>query len=446
MTVTLKKTVITFGLFLLFVLPRLTHSQTPDSLRQLIIEDIEIVGNNKTKPGVIHRYLTIRKGDAITAELIDLNYQRLSQTNFFKEVDFYTLPGSEKGKVIVVIEVQERGWVYFQFEGGHNDLDGWFFVPASLRFDNLFGRGNRLGIRLFVGDRISKLSLFYRTESLFDNSAFLDLELLAGDKQFIHYFGSTRAEQEVPFGGFRFKIGGTERFFKHLYFGFRTEGFEPESFAVRNNGEQVGLPAVIADDLGRNQVAAFSIGLDADLRDNRAYPLRGFWGGVAAEWSHDEIGSDVNFSKITFDGRFYRRVWRRQVLAFHLKGGYTTSGSPFYERFYLGGANSLRGHPDRRLTPVGWGTKLILTNTEFRFPLSHKNFPNHSASAVLFFDAGGIWQENQTPSLDDFFTSLGFGFRVKLPIVGMTRFDFAIPLQNIDDNDFQFHLSFGHTF
>ncbi|RMF59759.1 MAG: hypothetical protein D6743_15890, partial [Calditrichaeota bacterium] len=164
------------------------------------------------------------------------------------------------------------------------------------------------------------------------------------------------------------------------------------------------------------------------------------------ELAHDQVGSDVNFSKITLDTRFYKRVFDKEVVAFHFKGGYASQNTPFYERFYLGGANSLRGYPDRRLTPVGWGTKLILTNTEFRFPLSTKNFPYHKSSAVLFFDAGGIWKPGQTVRIDDFYAAAGFGFRIKLPIVGVTRFDFSFPLNKIDNNDFQLHISLGHTF
>ena len=102
----------------------------------------------------------------------------------------------------------------------------------------------------------------------------------------------------------------------------------------------------------------------------------------------------TDFAKITFDARLYQRLFGKQVVAFHIKGGYASSGAPFYERFYLGGANSLRGYADRRLTPEGWGTKLILTNSELRFPLSD-GFPNQKVTGVLFFDAGGIWQTGQ---------------------------------------------------
>lgn len=443
-----KISLILFILFNFFVYIPPGKTQRPEALRRLVVEKIEITGNSKTKPEVIYRYLTIRPGQSITPSIIESNYQRLSQTNFFKEVDFYTRPGSEKGKVVVVIEVKERHWPYFQFEGGHSDLNGWYFVPASLRFDNIFGKGNFIGIRLFVGDRISKLAIGYMNPGLFDGNAFLDIELASGEQEFIHYFGSTRTTQNVSFGGLQLKLGGNRGFFKHLYFGYRTESFEPDEF-VKVTGKDstiFDLPTGIARNLNKTQIASFSLVLHEDSRDNIYYPLRGFWGALAWEFVHKELGSDINFSRITLDARAYKKLWGRQVFAVHLKSGYSNQKAPFYERFYLGGANSLRGYPDRRLTPVGWGTKLILTNTEFRFPLSQKNFPRHGATGILFFDAGGIWLPGQNPDLSDFFTSLGFGFRIKFPIVGTTRFDFSFPLNRIDENDFQFHISLGQTF
>jgi outer membrane protein insertion porin family len=423
-------------------------AQPVDSTQSLIAEKIELVGNSKTRRAVILRYLTFRVGEPINAEVIEESYQRLSQTNFFKEVTFYTRPGSEKGQVVVVIEVKERRGPYFQLEGGHSDLNGWYFVPASLRFDNLFGRGNYFGLRLFLGDRISKISVRYRNPNLFDQNAVLDVELFGGGQEFIHYFGSARASQNVEFGGLRFRVAGSQGLAKYLFFAYRAETYEPKPTARLTDTDSTltVLPADIADDLEKTKVGAFSVGLYADFRDNPTYPLKGFWGALSGELAHPEVGSEIRFYKITLDGRFFQRIFGRQVFAFHVKAAYTNRDAPFYERFYLGGANSLRGYPDRRLTPVGWGSKLILTNTEFRFPLSSRNFPNHSASGILFFDAGGIWQAGQTPRLEDLYASLGFGFRIKLPVVGTTRFDFSFPLNKVDQNDFQFHISLGQTF
>jgi len=434
-------------LILVFFLTKNVFSQTSPAIRQLIVEDIEIVGNKKTKPEVILRHLNFGVGDPIDPFVIDINSQRLSQTNFFKEVQFYTRRGSEKGKLVVIIEVKERRWPYFQFEGGHSDLDGWFFVPASLRFDNLFGRGSKMGARFLFGDKTSEFSIFYHNNSLFSGTTFLDAQLFNAEQRFEHYLGDLKTEQMVEFNGLRLKLGGNKGLFKYLHVAFRSETYIPESFFTTTNDSIISrLPAIISRNLGKTKIGTLSLGLSGDFRDNRAYPMNGFWGALIAESSSDKSNSDLTYTKITLDARFYKELHDKKVLAFHFKGGWVDEDAPFYERFYLGGANSLRGYPFSRLTPLGGGTKLLLTNTEFRFPLTITNFPYHKSSGVVFFDAGGIWMPGEDPRLEDFFASFGVGVRVKLPVIGLTRFDFSFPLNKFDENDFKVHFSLGHTF
>ena len=118
--------------------------------KTLIIENIEIEGNDKTKSEVIFRQMTIKPGDVLNpSELIE-NTERLEQTNFFKEAEIYTRPGSQKGLVIVVVEITERTWPYYRFEGGHSDLNGWYIIPVSFRFDNFFGHGKLTGWQMKI--------------------------------------------------------------------------------------------------------------------------------------------------------------------------------------------------------------------------------------------------------------------------------------------------------
>lgn len=438
------------AVLLVFCIPLRLHAQTPDSSRQQIIENIEIVGNSKTHPDVILRHMAIRKGDPVDIEAIAISIQRLLQTNFFKDVDFYTKPGSERGRLIVVIEIRERKWPYFQFEGGHSDLDGWYFVPASLRFDNLLGHGNYFGARWLLGHRTTQTAITFRTPNLFSNRAFLDIELHGGDQRFIHYLGNRKADQKVDFGGLQFRMGGTQGVWRFVNLTYRGVTYRPDPFAeISDTDERLDaddLPADIADDLAETQIRMAGIGLFVDTRDNPLFPRKGVWGALTAETSELAFNSDLDFSKVTLDTRFYQTFPGKQVLAAHVKLGYSTAAAPFYERFFLGGANSLRGYGDARLTPEGWGTKLFLSSLEYRIPISQKNYPYHKSSLVLFFDAGGVWQTGESPKPGDVFTALGFGFRVQLPVVGTTRFDFSFPLRNVDNNDFQFHISLGHTF
>ncbi len=427
--------------------PSLSSAQPAPRNRQLTLESFEFVGNSKTRPDVIRSRVGLEVGDEITPEIIERSRLRLERTNFFKEVSVYARPGSQKGRIVLIVEVRERRWPYFQFEGGHNDLDGWYFVPASLRFDNAFGRGSRFGLKWFLGDRQSKLSLGYGAE-IFHRFDF-SVELFAANKDFIHYLNSLRASQNVNYGGLALRVSGKSGFLRHVFLGYRSLSYEPDNFARREDNARIEggvLPANVADDLGKRTFQTLALGLRLDTRDNPVYPLKGVWGAFTTELTDETEGGTAQFTKLTLDVRAYQRIDSKRVFALHAKAGYVTQFSPFYERFYLGGANNLRGYRERRLTPTGWGAKLFLTNAEIRFPLTKERFPYHKSTGVVFFDAGGIWENGQKPSFDDLRASVGVGVRIKLPVIGIGRFDFAVPLSKIDQNDFKFHISLGHTF
>ena len=61
-------------------------------------------------------------------------------------------------------------------------------------------------------------------------------------------------------------------------------------------------------------------------------------------------------------------------------------------------------------------------------------------SATLFLDAGSL---KVPKGAHDFTSAAGFGFRVKVPVLGLLRCDFAYPL---DHDDFRFHFALGQTF
>ncbi|MCG8606720.1 BamA/TamA family outer membrane protein, partial [bacterium] len=307
---------------------------------------------------------------------------------------------------------------------------------------------NLIGARIILGDRTTKLAVGYHNPRAFGGRAFFDVELVGGGQDFVHYLGFNRTQQQVDFGGLRLRLGGNNGLFKHLSIGYDSENYQPSSSLdfLDIDSTSAHLPQQLANDGAETRIGAISLGIQADSRDNTIYPLKGFWGTLSLDFAHDLFGSERDFTKITFDSRIFQRVSRRNVLALHLKAGYAEDPAPFYQRFFLGGANSLRGYRHRRLTPLGGGTGLFLANAEFRFPISQKDFPFHKVSGVLFFDTGGIWPAGEKPKFDDLFSSAGIGFRVKMPVLGITRFDFSFPTTRIDNEDFQFHISLGHTF
>jgi outer membrane protein insertion porin family len=135
---------------------------------------------------------------------------------------------------------------------------------------------------------------------------------------------------------------------------------------------------------------------------------------------------------------------RIPVLAVRFMAGTSAGRLPFFEQFFIGGADSLRGYLDDRF----WGRNQLLMSMEYRRPLAQ------ALTGVLFVDAGDAWgsrsafqfddptlrtryhqHENLSPRL-----SAGLGLRVTTPI-GPIRLDYGYGSEGG-----RLHFSIGHSF
>ena len=72
------------------------------------IERIEVRGNEKTKPEIILRALTLRDGDVLSSAGVDASKQALEQTRLFKTVHLASKPGKATGHAVLVVYVVEK--------------------------------------------------------------------------------------------------------------------------------------------------------------------------------------------------------------------------------------------------------------------------------------------------------------------------------------------------
>ena len=125
----------------------------PAVARTLTLEAVELVGAVKTTPGTVARYLDLSPGDAVTQDGLWVAVDRLRRSGLFESVDHYTRAGSQRGHLILVLEVEERG-VQWRFGTGNSTMDGWYVIPAELNLDNWNGHGEQMGLRFTAGYRL----------------------------------------------------------------------------------------------------------------------------------------------------------------------------------------------------------------------------------------------------------------------------------------------------
>ena len=439
-----------FTLFILFfLLPLYIHAQDFDKKelsKKFILEGITIEGNSKTRQSVIFENLPFAEGDSASeAEILDaIDY--LNILKFFKEVTFSPRAGSEAGFLHLTIKVTERYWPMVRFKGGFSEMDSWYLTPISLHFDNIFGLGNFSNIDFTIGDRLTSLNYNYINPNIFRSGLDFHFQMAVRNHEFLHYIDDDRLKHNVPQGGFLLGFRSRDAYFRNFLFAYEAYATTPDTFATIGSSTKkfYNFPQQFDNAVGDTlRTAAMSIYYNWDRRDQISYPTSGWWTGFRFTQADKQLGSDVSFSRIVIDGRYYQQIYKGLVTALRLKYGYISPSAPFYEKFYLGGPNSLRGYADRSLSPDGGGNQLYQSGLEFRFPITRNRFPNHFVTGVLFWDSGANLEKNQNLDIDQIKSSFGFGFRFRIPFIGLLRLDMAYP---INEGERQIHISLGHTF
>jgi outer membrane translocation and assembly module TamA len=119
---------------------------------------------------------------------------------------------------------------------------------------------------------------------------------------------------------------------------------------------------------------------------------------------------------------------------------------PITERFFVGGANTLRGFGLDKASPktpqgkpVG-GNILTLLNFELRFPVFGK------LGGVIFSDNGTVYRRLKVIELLNWRSNVGFGFRYDTPL-GPLRVDWGFKVDIREgEPPSRLHVSLGHAF
>jgi outer membrane protein insertion porin family len=207
------------------------------------------------------------------------------------------------------------------------------------------------------------------------------------------------------------------------------------------------------DALGRPRWQnAFGVSWTRDRGNRPISPTHGYALRTRLSWSAPILGSDYDFVRTAGDVSLYRSLAPGWVLATHLRlGSFVTEAGieledfiPPEERFYAGGANSVRGYGRNQLGPGVWlyegttapdslhgglpvqffptgGISVAVASGELRFPAP---WFRHRTQLVAFIDAGMIGLEPLWTWDQPWRVTPGAGVRVETP-VGPARIDLA---------------------
>lgn len=416
-----------------------------------IVEDIVIVGNEKTKNYVITRELKLKKGKPFNKFLASRSMERLYNLGYFEDVNMKLLPGkTNEHDVIIEIDVIEQKTGIVAVGAGYSDADGTVGI-IELGDTNFRGTGDKVNLHWeFGGAGDGKnYTLSYTRPWINDNGDSLGASIFNRIYEYDDYDanGDKVAEYDKRRKGWNLTWGHVSDEYRTNYFNFESskesyddhDGFETgevmDKYLAKNNitdYHDSDWYKAIMDNFGTTN--SFTFTHVFDNRDNYFNASKGRRISFAAQWGGHGLGGDYDFYKFTAEGRFYKALGNGHILALRLMGGYIDGDVSYGNLFDLGGSDTLRGYEDDQFK----GKKMYAATLEYRFPIAKK------VQGVLFTDAGSTWgiDEGKIPWYtddDSLNWSVGVGIRLQTPI-GPIRLDYGHGDRN------KFNFSFGTQF
>lgn len=429
---------------------------------QVYIGRITISGNNTTRDEVIRREMRIHESDLYNYTNIQRSRARIERLGFFESVTVREVATSEPNVANLAIEVAERSTGQFQVGAGFSSVES-FIATATIAENNLFGRGQSLSLQASISALRTIFSLGFSEPYLFGTRWQFGFEIFNREILFTDFTRTSLGFNLT--GGYPITDDVTV-----------SVTYQLESVDVEPGGRTGRRDRQISNLFQGGLTSSVQTGVQWDTRNNRLFPSAGFLQSASVELADDIFGSENEFLRLRFISRWYYELLESVVLKVNGSLGYvaTTDSSqpvPIFERFFIGGPNSVRGFERATLSPttpvasdpndpssglgdfpVG-GNKELVFNVEIEFPI----LTAIGIRGVVFFDAGNAFGQEQAYTLDlDLFhpdadryddvlrTAVGVGLRWFSPI-GPLRFEWGFPLQPLESEEpYVFEFSVGN--
>ncbi len=397
-----------------------------------VVDSIVVTGNRNTKGYVLLREMETRPGDVLDPEIMRRDLRFISDLSPFATVTVRA-DSLAPGHSALRISVTERSNLFLKS------------ILPFVKFD--FEKGLTYGARWrdknFRG-RLEQLSLNYQRNERDDENISLSWS--------------------TPWIGWKhISLGGRVAFFNR--------GDTPPGFTVHEN---LGISGFVALPLTESRIrfsqVRFILALDKSRLagggepivrevvlspqfgyrfDGRDSPLRPETGAVVdfAVGASLPLDRDIDtFYHLRNESKLFLHVTQRSTIGLLSNVLYQFGHVPEFSLVKLGGAGSLRGHPDARFSgfhrwfqTIEW-RYLYLPRKVFHVPLV-KQF-DVSLVFVTFVDGGIAWRHASEFDKENFHGTAGVGIRFYSPLRDVVRLDFGSNTRG----DARFHFETGIRF
>jgi len=444
---------------------------------QARIEKIEIRGNVKTKDRVLRRELTVHPGEVFDMVKVKTSKLRLEGLGYFEKVETQAEPTDIPSHRNLVISVAEKSTGNVQLGAGFSSIDALVgYVEITQGNFDLFnwpaftGGGQRARMRLQLGTQRKDFQVTLIEPWLFGRKLEGGIELFYRDLDFLSR-DDTYTERDI---GVRLSLR------KALYESRKATLAAGLSYTLQDirielnpnlhgpiySVDQGGFPtpnivspANVSEEIEREagDYLESKIGgvLSYDTRNSYLFATKGQRTDLRAEFAGGPAGGDVNIYKVELQhARYIKGFFEGHLLELGGRIGSVdhygdTRFVPIFERYFLGGLDSLRGYRFRDIgpqdefgEPLG-GDTYWFAGAEYSIPLVER------VRFAVFYDIGMVYEKPWHIDFKKYADNWGFGLRLNLPI-GPLRLDYGIPIHNSSgeagNGKFQFSVGTQRNF
>ncbi|RFF38190.1 outer membrane protein assembly factor BamA [Xanthomonas nasturtii] len=440
-------------------------------------------GNSRTSDEVLRREMRQFENTWYSQAAIDRSKIRLQRLGYFESVNVETpaVPGSND-QVDVIYDVKETTSGSFVFGLGFSQAFG-VTTSVQLSQNNFLGGGNRVAVEASRSTFQQRYAFSYTNPFFTDDGVSLGYNLSWRSLDYSDFntaqFNSKNGSAQVVFG-----VPITENDTVSAMIG--VDSNQITTFPGTTPQAIVDYISAIGTDTFKAVRTEF--GWARDTRNDFFMPTRGMYQRVGLETTLP--GSTVEYYKLNYQISNYWPIIPALVLNTRFELGYgdsygkdskadicgvvtngalnqqacngtnrirsvTATGLPFYENFYAGGTNSVRGFEDNTLgprsevingfnrgQPLGGSLKTV-GSVEMYFP---KLFDSPSARVSAFFDFGNVYSGVDNFKANELRASTGVALLWRAP-VGPISISYAFPLKKEDNDEIErLQFTFGGQF
>lgn len=384
---------------------------------------VQISGHEAMAENTILRGLTFKSGDQFSEEALQNSQYLLYRAGVFRYVALGLADSITHGnRVDVALRVSERPFRTLRVGTGY-DTDEDLWVSGAWTHRNLGGdfRQFKLSGRVSGKNREAVIGL---RQAHFRSS-----------RNWLNIGGFVQRERQAAF--VQEEMGGNISIERNL---------------TRATDVIAQFSGGVVDFSADSAFAEMKVSLLIDTRDDIFDPQSGMLAQFTVRERGQFFRSDGEFLQATAEGRWFRRMPLRSVLALRVQGGAIfelgkAGNVPNVERFFAGGLNSVRGWGLDRLGPKDHQGDPTGGLSRVEMSMEIRTQVYFLLGTAIFVDVGNVDAALGAFNPGSLKYAVGAGLRYLSP-VGPVRFDVGYRLSGdrTVEKRIQYHISLGQAF